>query len=75
MSPVTAQGIQAAQRLREEVPKTLADILQKVDREAQSPTQLVKSVQAPADVVREAIWQLLDSGQVELTSERKIRRI
>lgn len=74
MSPITAQGIEAQRVIGTEVERASEAILRELGAERTfSPSQLVSLIKEDPDVVREAMWRLLDEGQVELTDERKIR--
>jgi hypothetical protein len=75
VSPITAQGIEAQRVVETEVDRASEAILSEVSGGPLSPSRLVSAISAAPDVVREAIWQLLDDGRVELTDERKIRRL
>ena len=73
MSPITAQGIDAQRVLADDVHHASEEIVARVRANPELPSLLVAELRFAPDVVREAIWQLLDSGRAELTDDRKIR--
>lgn len=69
MSPVTSQGIRAQAVMNERVNETRPKILQLLALSDLSPAELVGKFQdTPAEVVREAMWRLIDGHEIELTA-------
>lgn len=75
MSLVTDQGKQEQQRVDELVTRLSEDVLAIVDQGEIAPAAVLDREQAqPADLVREAIWKLLDERKIEFTKSRLLRR-
>lgn len=76
MSLVTAQGRQARSELEEEISRLSREILVVVKDEPKVVDILDQfASRAPEDVVREAVWRLIDQQRVELTSNRRLHRL
>jgi hypothetical protein len=73
MSPITAQGLNAEATVAAEVEKAMAEIRERVSTVEVSPSELVAELPFKPDVVREAMWQLLDSKSIRLTSTRHLQ--
>jgi len=76
MSLVTAQGRQARQYLDEEIVRVSELVAAGIDDEPKV-LEALDRFRSTADeaIVREAIWRLIDSQQVQLTSDRRLRRV
>jgi hypothetical protein len=76
MSLITAQGRQARAEVDLEITRLSGKIYESL---ADEPTVIhvldTFSKNADEDVVREAMWRLLDRRQVELTGDRRLRRL
>lgn len=69
MSPVTSQGIRAQAAMNERVNETRPKILELLGASDLSPADLVgRFPDTPAEVVREAMWRLIDGHEIELTA-------
>jgi hypothetical protein len=69
MSPVTSQGIRAQAAMNERVNETRPRILELLRVDDLSPAALVGGLSdTPAEIVREAMWQLIDGQEIELTA-------
>ncbi|WP_140416324.1 hypothetical protein [Arthrobacter globiformis] len=77
MSLVTAQGIQARDMLGDKIQKVsieLQEYLGEVGTAA--PSAIMEHFSdIKADVVREAMWRLLDQRLAEITETRHLRRV
>lgn len=74
MSLVTPQGIAAQQELETTIEAALDAVLEVVAARPLLPNDLLNKLKSTwgEDVVREAMWQLLEKHELELLSDRRL---
>lgn len=74
MSLVTPQGIAAQQELESTIEAALVAVLEVVEARPLLPNELLNTLGSEwgEDVVREAMWQLLEKHDLELLSDRRL---
>lgn len=74
MSLVTPQGIAAQQELESTIEAALVAVLEVVEARPLLPNELLNILGSEwgEDVVREAMWQLLEKHDLELLSDRRL---
>lgn len=73
MSPVTAQGQRAQAAMNARIEEFRPLVLTRLRQADASPNQLVDHFHSePAEVVREAMWQLIDNREVVLTPSLRL---
>jgi hypothetical protein len=74
MSLVTPQGLAAQRELETSVEAAVKEVKVGVAKGALLPNELLRSLRSQwdDDIVREAMWQLLESHELELLSDRRL---
>lgn len=74
MSLVTPQGIAAQKRMDNEVAQARDDVRESVSKKPQLPKELIVGLGSKWKpvVIREAMWQLLESEELELGGDRRL---
>lgn len=75
MSPVTAQGVAAQNALDSSIESAAVEVVQEMGQAEVSINDLLSRMpETPPEIVREAVWQLLDDDIILLTEHRLLRR-